>query len=311
MNYRDHSRLSARKFGGTADDYVAVHRFLDSSKLFLYHIKHRLLLHNLFGVELAMELLGEFIENSAGRTILVRDVAAEHCREDLAGRVPTLYEWLADAHALEDAVQRLIPVPPDCGDAELDGFARKAFRRTGLHAALVLGYSDFGVHLVELFFGAERAATFANCLRPEWKIQTLLEHFHFTQAWQYSPQKKEIAWLKQDLDQSCENERGRPEPGSPALYVNRVRFNDLRLVLRIFLAGGLNLPEIEAMFHDGELRGEARRQVPGLTPLSVAEARQLPDAGQRAAALKFLIPEATQASGNGSMNINESPRRID
>ena len=56
MKYTDHAFLSAKKFGGDKDDYLEVHRFIDSSKYFYHHAKHRLLLHNLFGVELCVEL---------------------------------------------------------------------------------------------------------------------------------------------------------------------------------------------------------------------------------------------------------------
>jgi len=51
MNGWKHSLLSKRKFGGEAIDYVEVHKFIDSSKFFCYHVKHRVLLHNLFGIE--------------------------------------------------------------------------------------------------------------------------------------------------------------------------------------------------------------------------------------------------------------------
>ena len=53
MNIWDHSRLSVRKFGGKEKDYFQIHKFLDSSKLFYNHVKHRILLHNLYGVEIA------------------------------------------------------------------------------------------------------------------------------------------------------------------------------------------------------------------------------------------------------------------
>ncbi len=198
MDVWKHSRLSARKFGGDPADYAPVHAFLDSSKLFCYHIRHRLLLHNLFGVELAMQLFGDFIRNEDGETVLVRDIAAAHCREDLAGRVPTLFDWLRNSPQLQDFIVSASEDLPDSGDAELDEFARRAFRRTGLRSALALGYSDFGVYLIEKFFGVGRAEAFARCVAPRWKIKDFLERFQFTEDWQYSPQPHEIAWLKAD-----------------------------------------------------------------------------------------------------------------
>src|SRR4028118_1096722 len=94
MNVWEHSLIGQRKFGGKPEDYLAIHRFIDSSKLFYYHIKHRLLLHNLYGVELAVELFGDTVINANNAHIPVRDIAVEHIREDLDGKIPTLNDWL-------------------------------------------------------------------------------------------------------------------------------------------------------------------------------------------------------------------------
>ncbi len=67
MNIWQHALLSERKFGGKPEDYTHIHRFIDSSKYFYYHVKHRMLLHNLYGVELCTELFGEFVVNSKGK----------------------------------------------------------------------------------------------------------------------------------------------------------------------------------------------------------------------------------------------------
>ncbi|MEL6972750.1 MAG: hypothetical protein AAFZ63_17895 [Bacteroidota bacterium] len=64
MNYYDHSLLSVRKFGGAPEDYLSIHKFLDSSKLFYHHAKHRLLLHHLFGVELTIQKFGDLIHTT-------------------------------------------------------------------------------------------------------------------------------------------------------------------------------------------------------------------------------------------------------
>ena len=106
MNIWEHCLISQRKFGGSPEDYEKVHSFIDSSKYFFYHVKHRLLLHNLFGVELAVELMGNFIQNSAGKQVLVRDIAVEHCREDLDGKIPTLSDWLKGNEHLDKVIGR-------------------------------------------------------------------------------------------------------------------------------------------------------------------------------------------------------------
>ncbi len=100
--------MSQRKFGGEPADYLAIHRFVDSSKLYYIHAKHRLLLHNTYGIELACELFGDVVNNSQQKVILVRDIVAEHCKEDLSGNVPSLYDWL---HKLDDELCPSVTVP--------------------------------------------------------------------------------------------------------------------------------------------------------------------------------------------------------
>jgi hypothetical protein len=157
MNVWEHSLIGRRKFGGKPEDYLAIHRFIDSSKLFYYHIKHRLLLHNLYGVELAVELFGDTIINSGNAHIPVRDIAVEHIREDLDGKIPALNDWLK-------------------GDVD-KGFS---FQLTGL-------------------------------LSKEARVRNLLDHFQFSERWQYSPQKEEIRWLKavKEGDKSIHNKENK------------------------------------------------------------------------------------------------------
>lgn len=64
MNIWDHSRLSKRKFGGVETDYFDIHKFLDSSKLFYFHAKHRLLLHHLYGIEITILKFGDCFNKS-------------------------------------------------------------------------------------------------------------------------------------------------------------------------------------------------------------------------------------------------------
>ncbi|MDJ1498222.1 hypothetical protein QNI19_35090 [Cytophagaceae bacterium DM2B3-1] len=194
MNIWDHCLLSQRKFGGQPGDYEKIHSFMDSSKYFFYHNKHRLLIHNLFGVELATELLGNFIENSDHKKVLVRDVAIEHCREDLDGKIPTLYDWLKDNTELES----LIGEVPDLGNDTWNRFLWRPFLRSELKASLIITCSDFGVFLMEHFHGLEAAKQLARSLDPECKVKSFLEKFRFTQRWQYTPQQEELEWLRKN-----------------------------------------------------------------------------------------------------------------
>ncbi|HUQ69377.1 MAG TPA: hypothetical protein VM165_07640 [Planctomycetaceae bacterium] len=89
-----HAERSARQWGGTADDYLAIHNWLDSTKAHCPDVRHRLLLHNSFGMLLAEQVFGPAITNSAERRAFVRDIAAQHILDDL-GFIPTVAECLA------------------------------------------------------------------------------------------------------------------------------------------------------------------------------------------------------------------------
>ena len=87
-----HAVSSARAWGGTPDDYLQVHAWLDSSKLVLADFRHRMLHHHAEGCWQAERLFGVTISNSAGRTVPVRLIAERHIKEDL-GRIPSLADW--------------------------------------------------------------------------------------------------------------------------------------------------------------------------------------------------------------------------
>ncbi len=89
MNIYEHCILSVKKFGGEISWYQPIHSFIDSSKYYFPDFRHRILLHNTYGVSLCVDKFGEFLPNG----VLVRDVGFEHCKEDLSGKCPTLLDW--------------------------------------------------------------------------------------------------------------------------------------------------------------------------------------------------------------------------
>lgn len=191
MNIWKHCLLSKRKFGGEAEDYLEVHRFMDSSKLFYYHAKHRVLLHNLYGIELCTMLYGDCLQNSDKKMIPIKEIAAEHCKEDLSNVVPTLADWLKDNEA---EIAPFIHIP-GLEDEDLRYFIMLPFLRSGLQSSLMITCSDFGVFLVEKFFGLDKAILWAKALNGQQPVKIYLEKYKFTQRWQYTPDKAEIAWL--------------------------------------------------------------------------------------------------------------------
>lgn len=89
-----HALSSAKRFGGQASDYQAIHDFLDSSKQTYADFRHRALLHNTFGIFICEKIFGHVITNSDGKQIPVRVIAEQHVREDCNGHIPTPQEWL-------------------------------------------------------------------------------------------------------------------------------------------------------------------------------------------------------------------------
>lgn len=88
-----HAESSARKFGGKAQDYLAIHRWFDESKAFLSDFRHRALRHHAEGIFLCEMVFGMTITNSEGKPVPVRYVGEQHVKEDL-GRIPTAQDWL-------------------------------------------------------------------------------------------------------------------------------------------------------------------------------------------------------------------------
>lgn len=103
-----HAESSARLFGGSPEDYMAVHRFLDSSKDHFADFRHRAVYHHSHGIFIAEQQLGEFIINSDGKKVPVRYISESHILEDL-GKIPTLADWLSCIN-VEDWMARATPL---------------------------------------------------------------------------------------------------------------------------------------------------------------------------------------------------------
>lgn len=88
-----HARISAKKFGGKPEDYIAIHEFIDSSKVVVADVRHRAMLHSAWGVYVTARVFGDMLTNSDGKQVSVRDVAEEHVIEDL-GMIPSMQDWI-------------------------------------------------------------------------------------------------------------------------------------------------------------------------------------------------------------------------
>lgn len=193
MNILKHSELSVVKFGGKIEDYFEIHKFIDSSKLFFFNIKHRSVLHHTFGVELCIRIFDDTLVNSDGQVVLVRDIAIEHIKEDLNGRIPTLREWFENNPFLIDPIEEVEIIK----DLELRNFILSPFLNSGIKSSFILTYSDFGVSLVERIFGTDKALLLRNHVDKKYNIKSILKEFKFSNRWQYTPDMKQINLLEE------------------------------------------------------------------------------------------------------------------
>lgn len=98
-----HAKISVKHFGGVWEDYIEIHNFFDQTKGHIPDSRHRMILHNSFGIMLCEQVFGVAIKNSSGRDVSVRDIAERHVIDDL-GHIPTLCEVFKDVAVPADVV---------------------------------------------------------------------------------------------------------------------------------------------------------------------------------------------------------------
>ncbi len=91
-----HALSSSKRFGGTPEDYLDIHRWFDQTKAHVPDVRHRAILHSSFGIFLCEQFFGVTLTNSTGRVVPVRLVAEQHVLEDMGGHIPTMGDWLAE-----------------------------------------------------------------------------------------------------------------------------------------------------------------------------------------------------------------------
>ena len=85
-----HARSSAKKYGGVPDDYIEIHAWFDATKSTIADCRHRLLLHNAFGIFLCEQVFGvTFTRKSDGKEFPTRIIAEQHVLEDY-GFIPSV-----------------------------------------------------------------------------------------------------------------------------------------------------------------------------------------------------------------------------
>lgn len=90
-----HADSSVRRWGGTREDYLPIHEFLDSSKIAMADGRHRALTHNAWFLAVVIErVFGATLINAAGREVSTRQIAEQHVSEDYGGFIPSAQDFL-------------------------------------------------------------------------------------------------------------------------------------------------------------------------------------------------------------------------
>ena len=88
-----HALSSVKKWGGTVEDYLPIHRWFDESKSIAADFRHRALRHHAEGIFMAEAVFGPTITLSTGRVLPTRWVGEQHVTEDL-GFIPSFVDWM-------------------------------------------------------------------------------------------------------------------------------------------------------------------------------------------------------------------------
>jgi hypothetical protein len=95
MNPLVHSKSSVKRWGGKVEDYMEIHKFLDSPKSCMNNNTGRALTHNTWFIyEVMPRVFGYNIVNSDGRTVDVVNISMLHVLEDFKMKfIPTPQDY--------------------------------------------------------------------------------------------------------------------------------------------------------------------------------------------------------------------------
>jgi hypothetical protein len=89
-----HSKSSAKKFGGQWEDYIKYHEWFDETKGWVGHSIHRMFRHHSEGIFELEKKFGTHFFNSDNKIVYTRYVGEQHVKEDCNGYIPSAKEWV-------------------------------------------------------------------------------------------------------------------------------------------------------------------------------------------------------------------------
>ena len=190
MKPLQHARITAHRYGGEWQDWIALHDWIDRSKMIFPSMQHRMFLHSDFGEWLTLQIHGESITARDGTVIATRTLFRDHQVEDM-GRIVPLAEWLREIDA--EYWKRRRPPPrrlESIREAPAQGLAARwggvpedyqpliaffdtprAFAPEQAETADLITHNSFGIFLAEELLGTTLSLT-ANGASPSSLIST-------------------------------------------------------------------------------------------------------------------------------------------
>lgn len=111
-----HAQSSARKFGGTPEEFMPIHELMDSSKSVIADNRHRALTHTSWFISTILpRIFGETFKLSTGKVVSTRDIGEQHVLEDFGRRfIPTAQDFLETCEAADWMNNGKGAPPPSC-----------------------------------------------------------------------------------------------------------------------------------------------------------------------------------------------------
>lgn len=90
-----HARSTAKKWGGTAEEYLPFHAWFDESAMQINDKRHRMLRHHAYGIQQLIERFGAYYTNSVGKVVPMKQIGEQHVVEDI-GFIPAFADWVRE-----------------------------------------------------------------------------------------------------------------------------------------------------------------------------------------------------------------------
>lgn len=104
-----HAIMAARKYGGVPEDYLPLETWMDFTKSHIADCRHRLFLHNAWGLFVAERIHGATLTRASdSKALPLRPLLEDHILQDF-GKIPTLAQCLAQLPPEELASEPSLP----------------------------------------------------------------------------------------------------------------------------------------------------------------------------------------------------------